>query len=257
MGNSSSTRNMIRNSITMQTMQKYVDTNILTTQTNTTNLNYADVNILNGEGCPISIKQSVFNAIRVNQDLDEESIQDLQNSLSTDLQNTATQNAELINGAFNITGGNNTTAVNDVRNNIDVVVKNEITKTKIQKIVNDSFNQNSGKVTMLFCRNSPISVDQSIVSNVISQNILHTLGQALSKNDVISTVITEADQKAKQQNQGLNDIIDSIGKAITGPVGISIGGLILCCCIIIIAVIVLGMSPAGQNAGKKLAAKYT
>lgn len=257
MGNSASTRNLIRNDITMKTVQSYVDTNILTTETRTTNLNYADVNILNGDGCPISIKQSIFNAITVNQNLDEESIQDLQNSLSSDLQNTATQNAELINGAFNITGGNDTTAVNDVKNSIDVVVKSEITKSKIQKIVNDSFNQNSGKVTMIFCRNSPISVDQSIVSNVISQNILHTLGQSLAKNETIAKVVSAADQKAKQQNEGLNNIIDSIGKAITGPIGISIGGLILCCCIIIIAVVVLGMSPAGQNAGKKLASKYT
>lgn len=256
MGNSASTRNFIQNNVTMKMTQEFVSKNIAKTTTNTTNLNYSKIDIGYAKNCPVTQKQSIFNKIEIDSNLNDTSLNELKNELTTALDNTVSQNTELINGAFNVTGGNNTSAINDVRSNINMVLTNTINKTNINKVVNDTFNQNTGEIKYLFCEDSPITVDQNIVSNIIARNILYTVGQALSQNEVLARVINEADQKAKQQNQGLNDIIDSIGKAITGPIGISIGGVVLFCCILIIAVIVLGMSPAGQNAAKKLSSKY-
>jgi uncharacterized membrane protein YoaK (UPF0700 family) len=118
---------------------------------------------------------------------------------------------------------------------------------------------NDGQLTVEFCKGSPLKWNQSIVSNVISENIIHSVSTQLLKNKQIQSLVAYVDQKASQKNQGLNDLVDSIGKALssvigafTGPLAaVWIGGLILCC-VCCVALLYFMMSPAGQKAATNI-----
>ena len=259
MGNTTSTTNLIRNETNMSLTQSYVNNNLISSTQNSTNIQTITLNITNADGCPITTNQSITNTQQLKAELSSNSNVAFTNSLQQSLDSTVTQNASMINGFAAATGGNDTDVTNNVTNIIHETVAQTLTNNNIMQIAQNSYNAQTATLTMAFCKNSPIQMNQTIVSNVISQNILNAVSEALLANSTISALISHADQTASMQNQGLNDLVDSMGKALssvigafTGPIGYAyIGGCILCC-VCCLALLYFMMSPAGQKSATTL-----
>ena len=270
MGNTSSTTNIINNATNLQLTQDFVTNNILTAQTNVNNTQVLELTITDADGCPITTNQTITNSVAVKTQIDSTAVTTLQNQLQSSLQSTLSQNASMVNGFAAATGGNNTDTYNKISNTINEKVQQSVTVNNIQKIATNSYDSQKGTLTMAFCRNSPINMNQTIVSNVISQNILNNLQQSLLSDTTISNLISHADQSASQQNQGLNNLVDSIGKAISDIIGSFTGpwaavaiACVILCCLCCAGLVYFMMSPAGQeatttaaNAGANYAAKH-
>jgi hypothetical protein len=239
----------------MSLTQNYVNNNLISSTQNSTNIQTITLNITNADGCPITTNQSITNTQQLKAELSANSNVAFTNSLQQSLDSTVTQNASMINGFAAATGGNETNVTNDVRNIINETVSQTLTNNNIMQIAQNSYNAQTATLTMAFCKNSPIQMNQTIVSNVISQNILNSVSEALLANSTISALISHADQTASMKNQGLNDLVDSMGKALssiigayTGPMaGVAIGITVLLC-VCCLALLYFMMSPAGQQA---------
>lgn len=255
MGNTTSTTNLIKNETNMSLTQSYVNNNLISSTQNSTNIQTITLNITNADGCPITTNQSITNTQQLVASLNNSSNVAFTNSLQQSLDSTVTQNASMINGFAAATGGNDTNVTNDVRNIINETVSQTLTNNNIMQIAQNSYNAQTATLTMAFCKNSPIQMNQTIVSNVISQNILNSVSEALLANSTISALISHADQTASQHSQGLNDVVDSMGKALSSVIGAFTGpmaaGYIAGCiflCVCCLALLYFMMSPAGQHA---------
>ena len=245
MGNTSSTTNLIKSSTNMSLMQSFVTNNILQTTTDVSNIQTLNINIVDADGCPIRTNQNITNSVQIKTNIDNTGESQLQNDLMQSLQSTLSQNASMVNGFAAATGGNSTNVTNEITNAINVAIRNEVTVNNIQQTATRSYNSQSGTLTMYFCRNSPIEMNQTIVSNVISQNVLTNVQKALLKNSTVSNLISYADQTASMQNKGLDDVIKAIGDAISGFIkayAMICVGIVAVCCIGILAILFMGSS---------------
>jgi hypothetical protein len=265
MGNTTSTQNFIKNETNMSLTQKYVTNNLLTDSTNSANIQTINITVTDGDGCPVTTNQSITNNISLKTQLDSNNTTNFTNSLQQSLSSTLSQNASMVNGFASATGGNATNVTNSIQNTINEKVQQSCTVNNIMKVAKSSYNQQTATLTMDFCRNSPIQMNQTIVSNIVAQNILTSVANALMADTTVSNLVSYADQTATQHNQGFNDVIDSVGKAISNIFSSAtipcIIGMVVCI-VICIALLIFMLSPAGQeatttaaNAGATYAAK--
>lgn len=255
MGNTSSTENIIQNSTNLSLTQTFTTNNILVDNENANNNQVITLSITDADGCPIDTTQSIVNSLTVSNKIDNTATQTLANQLNSSLQSTLQQNASMVNGFAAATGGNNTDAYNYVSNKVSEIISQKITLNNIETIAKTAYNSQQATLTMAYCKNSPITMNQTIVSNIISQNILNNLQTALLQDTTISNLVSFADQTASQQNQGLNDLVDSIGKAVSSILGAFEGpfqnvaiACVILCCLCCAGFVYFLMSPAGQQA---------
>ena len=254
MGNTSSTQNFINNSTNINISQSYVTKNLLGANQNSTNIVSLKIKFGYADGCPVDTSQTIQNNQTLVTSLNNTNNVQFANELQQSLESTLTQNANMVNGFAAATGGNSTNVTNSITNTIKEKITQTLTNENIMKIAQSSYNEITGEVTYEYCKNSPVKMNQSIVSNIISQNILTNVSNAIMKDSTVQKLVSYADQKASQENQGLNNVIDAIGKALSGIIGsftgpmaaIPIAACILCC-VCCLALLYFMMSPAGQQ----------
>lgn len=239
----------------MNLTQSYVNTNVISATVDNTNTQTITINITNADGCPIDATQSITASTVLEANINEQNTTQFANDLATSIDSTAKQNAAMQNGLLAATGGNDTNAVNSVTNKVNEIVKQTLTTTNILNTASRTYNKQTGTVTMVFCKNSPIKINQSIVSNIISHNILTAVGDALMKDSTISGIVSKADQTSSEHNSGLDDLATAVGNALanivgafTGPMGAAYVASAVLSCICCLALLYFLLSPAGQKA---------
>ena len=266
MGNSQSQVANIVNSSCMSVTNDFVSTNIATTQASSVNKLTFTLNIGVADGCPVKVGQKIESTVSALSTLSKNASRTLASSLQSQLSAALTQSTEMVNGLAAATGGNTQDTTMSITNTIEQSITNRINDTNINQVAVDSYNSIDGVLNIAVCRNSPIEVNQGIVSNIIAQNILTQITADILNNSAIATASATGSQTTSMKNQGLNDLVDSIGKAVSSIVGAFTGplaavwiacALVLCLCCA--GLVYFLMSPAGQNATKTAAnagAKY-
>ena len=254
MGNAQSTTTNIVNSVGMSVVNDFVTTNIATTQGSSTNINTFTVNIGVMESCPLTIGQDIRSSVTVLQQVTDNQTNALATNLSTALNNAVDSNSQMVNGLAAMTGGNNQSTSTNIKNTISESISNNINSTSINQVAAASFNKNALTLNIGVCQNSPIQANQGIVSNVIAQNILTKITNDIVNNSLIATASSNASSSTGMHNQGLNDLVDSIGKAIssiigsfTGPYAAVVIACVIMLCLCCAGLVYFMMSPAGQQ----------
>lgn len=199
--------------------------------------------------CPLNLGQTINAQVAAIGKVDDTQAQQLQTSLSTALNAAAQSNSEMVNGVMAATGGNEQDTRTNITNTIEQSVRNSINTTTINQVAATSVNMQTMTLNIGACQNSPIQANQGIVSNVIAQNILTKVSNAIVSSNLVSAATANATTSSGMHNQGLNDLIDSVFKGLTGIWGI----VALVVCVIVIGAVIFLMSPAGQEASVKLA----
>ena len=249
MGNSQSTVTNIVNQSSLSVTNDFVSTTMASTQASSTNMQTFTLNIGAMANCPLNLGQTINAQVAAIATVTDKQAQQLQTSLATSLDAAAQSNSEMVNGVMAATGGNEQSTRTNIRNTIEQSVRNSITATTINQVAATSVNRQTMTLNIAACQNSPIQANQGIISNVIAQNILSKVSQAIVSSDLVSSASANAASSTGMQNQGLNDLIDSIFKGLTGIWGI----IALVVCVIVIGAVIFLMSPAGQESTVKLA----
>lgn len=249
MGNSQSTVTNIVNKSSLSVVNDFVSTTIASTQASSTNMQTFTLNIGAMTNCPLNLGQTINAQVAAIATVTDTQAQQLQTSLATSLDAAAQSNSEMVNGVMAATGGNEQETRTNITNTIDQSVRNSITATTINQVAATSVNMQTMTLNIGACQNSPIQANQGIVSNVIAQNILSKVSNAIVSSNLVSAASANASTTTGMHNQGLNDLIDSIFKGLTGIWGI----IALVVCVIVIGAVIFLMSPAGQESTVKLA----
>ena len=244
MGNSQSQVANIVNSSSMSVVNNFVSTNIATTSATNTNTQTFTLNIGIIDNCPLKLGQQITSqTVAIGQVSDTQTAQ-LATQLQSTLEAALQQSTSMVNGLAAATGGNSQDVTTNIKNTIDQSIKNNITRTNINQVAASSVHTETMTLNIAACQNSPIQANQGIVSNVIAQNILTKISNDIASSSLIATASASASQDSGMHNQGLNDLVDSIFKGLTGIWGI----IALVVCVICIGILAFALSPAGQEA---------
>ena len=255
MGNSQSQVANIVNSSSMSVVNNFVSTNIATTSATDTSTQTFTLNIGFMDNCPLKLGQQITSqTVAIGQVSDTQAAQ-LATQLQSTLEAALKQSTDMVNGLAAATGGNSQDVSTNIQNTINQSIRNNITRTNINQVAASSVKTETMTLNIAACQNSPIQANQGIISNVIAQNILTQITHDIASSSLIATASASASQDSGMHNQGLNDLVDSIGKAISGIIGSFTGpyaavaiACVILCCLCCAGLVYFLMSPAGQEA---------
>lgn len=247
MGNKQSMVTDIVNNASMTLTNDYVTKNVLNTDVSSTNIQDLTINIGIADGCPISTVQKISSKVSVKTEINQDQTKEFQAKLKGSLESALEQSSKMVNGLGAMTGGNTQDIKASIRNTINQSIINRVTTENIMNTAVNAINIQSGKLNMAVCRNSPISMEQGIESNVVAQNILTQITEDILKNEMIAESKATSKQTATMENIGF--------EAIANASVYCFAALAVVCCVAILAFLALGMSDAGQSAISKAGGK--
>jgi hypothetical protein len=218
-------------------------------------INLADTSFT---GCRVNVSQGAQTTLAASGTLKTENIQDLKTKLQNDAQTAIDNAAAQKSGFLAPSVMNSATAVTDLKTTVTNIIDSTMSSTTVQNIVANAQNNqliNAGKMVATcdpqyrLPGEYDFNFDQNILQSVTAKGIADALTKALSDTITANTTNTSVQQSATQETQGLNDLIDSIFKGLTGIWGI-VAAIV---CIIICGVLIFLLSPAGQNATRTAA----
>ena len=260
MGNSQSTVTNIVNNSSLSVANDFVSTTIASTQASSTNIQTFTLNIGAMANCPLNLGQTINAQVSSIAQVSDAQAQQFQTDLASSLDAAAQTNSEMVNGVMAATGGNEQETRTNITNTIQQSVRNSITATTINQVAAMSVNMQTMTLNIGACQNSPIKANQGIVSNVIAQNILNKVSNAILSSNLVATASANASSSTGMQNQGLNNLVDSffngISNVLQSATGIWIGLSVICCVLICVALVFL-MSSSGGNKGGGASANFS
>lgn len=257
MGNEQSTVANIVNKSCMSVTNDFVSTNISKTAVTSVNTQTFTINIGVADHCPINASQTIKADVAALGSVSSTSAKELATNLQGALSAALDQNTSMISGLAG-GGGNSQSTTTNIQNEIEMSIRNRITNTNINEVAASSFNTNTMTMNIGVCQYSPISANQGIVSNVIAQNILTQISTDIASSSAVASLAASASQTSLQENKGLDDLVESIGKAVSSIIGAFTGpyaavaiACVLMLCLCCAGLVYFMMSPAGQEAASK------
>lgn len=252
-------------------------TNIVTNNTQETGASGANIQGMKvnfGEiiGCDVNLSQKITSKTMASSEFSVEEIAELQTSITNDMQAAATAALEknsqmgselgaLVSGDMN----------QDIKTAIDMEIKNlvtnNITTNNLTSTVSEQVNIQDGELNVkrYDCTVGSASLDfsQDVVSEVKAESVMSTLKEAIANNKVLNKMAASADAAATQKQGGIAEVMDSVFGGIAGVIGTSqqgamaASGFSACIvCVIVIGMVMMFMSPAGQNMGRNAMKKF-
>lgn len=209
-------------------------------------------------GCRVNASQGATTNITASGTLKTQNVQDLKTKLQNDAK-TAIDNAAAQKSGFLAPSiANSASATTDLKNKVTNIIENTMSSTTVQNILAQATNNQNINAGKMVATCDPkyrlpgeydFNFDQNILQSVTAKGIADAITNALSDTIATATTDTAVKQTAKQETQGVNDLVDSVFKGLTG-----IWGIIACViCVIIIGAVAFLLSPAGQNATRTAA----
>ena len=209
-------------------------------------------------GCRVNVSQGASTTVTASGSLKSENIQDLKSKLQNDAKTAIDNAASQKSGFLAPSVANSASATTDLKNKVTNIIENTMSSSTVQNIVANAQNNqriDAGKMVATcepkyrFPGEYDFNFDQNILQSVTAKGVADAITNALSDTITQNTTDTAVKQTAKQETQGLNDLVDSIFKGLTGIYGI----IAVVCCVIICGALMFLMSPAGQGATSKFA----
>ena len=147
------------------------------------------------------------------------------------------------------------------------LVTNNITTNNLTSTVSEQVNIQDGELNVkrYDCTVGSASLDfsQDVVSEVKAESVMSTLKEAIANNKVLNKMAASADSTATQKQGGIAEVMDSVFGGIADVIGTSQQGAmagsaasVCICCVLVIGMVMMFMSPAGQNMGRTAMTKF-
>lgn len=221
-----------------------------------------NLNIERNVGCNISTDQTINSSFMATTEQITDSFQQVSNELVSELQAQASAALDKQSQAGNFQFGDRQNVNQTINTEIENEVKTMMETNNLTKTVNESVNIQDQTINIgeTICLNGEqLSFKQNISADLAAQAVAKNVLSAISKNAVVNEVVVKAESEAKAKAGGAAEVVDSVGTAATGIIGavtgpmkygiMAISGI---CCMLIVAMIVMGLSPAGQSKMKNM-----
>lgn len=276
MGGGGSTTQNIEQTFNFKAINKNV-TEIVTNNTQETGASGANIQGMKvnfGEiiGCDVNLSQRITSSTMASSEFSVEEIDQLQDSITNDMQAAATaaleKNSQMGSelGAL-MSGDMNQDIKTSVDMEIENLVKKTITTNNLTTTVSEQVNIQDGELNVkrYDCTVGSASLDfsQDVVSEVKAESVMSALKDAISNNTVLNKMAASADAAATQKQGGIAEMMDSVFGGIADVIGTSQQGAmagsaasVCICCVLVIGMVMMFMSPAGQNMGRTAMKKF-
>ncbi len=247
-------------------------TNIITNNSSTTtatgaNIQGMKVNFGQIIGCDVNLSQRITSKTMASSDFTADEITDLQNEITNDMQAAATaaleNNTEMGSELGGVLDGGDTNMeiTNEVNMEIQNLVETNITTTNVNNTVAEQVNIQDGELNLQYydCSDTGAKLDfsQDIMAEVKATSIMNILKQAIQENKILNKMAAVTESEAKKKKGGIAGVLDSLFGGIAGIIGTSQEGAmagsaasVCMVCVLVIGLVVMFLSPAGQNMGR-------
>src|SRR6056300_1200724 len=272
MGPPPTTNQSIENTFNMSAVNESIYNEINKTATSTTasgtNIQDLTLNIMNLDGCSVQTGQKITAKTMSSSEFSSQQTTDIKNAITTEMEASASnaleQNSELGSELGALVGGDSNMEIQtEVNMEIRNLIENTITTETLNSTVAEQVNIQGQTLNIGNCVDSDIKLDQDIVAEVAATSITKMLTQAISENAMLNQLAASAEGTSKTSAGGFAEMFDSIFGGIAGIIGTSQQGAMaasgfstICCCVLVIAMVMMSMSPAGQNMGRGAMAKF-
>jgi hypothetical protein len=260
-GNSSKTSAQQTQEFFNQTTNSFMDSHSQTVNASASGVNTINLQGADLSGCRTYLSQDIDTSVTATGQLSTQSISEM----NTQLQNAASQKidqmAQQKSGFLAPSIMNSAQATSDLKTKVTNIINNTMQSSTVQNILAAANNLNVANNQGLKATCDPayklpgpcgrtgqdgcdFVIDQKLKQTVVAKGISDAITKALFSDSVVNSAVQAATQTATQQTQGVNDLVDSIFKGLTGIYGI----IALICCCVCIAVLIFLLSPAGQQA---------
>ena len=226
------------------------------------NIQNMNLNIERNVGCNISTDQTITSSFMATTEQITESFQNVSNELVSELQAQAGAALDKQSQAGNFQFGDRQNVNQTINTEIENEVKTMMETNNLTKTVNESVNIQDQTINIgeTICLNGEqLSFKQNISADLAAQAVAKNVLSAISKNAVVNEVVVKAESEAKAKAGGAAEVVDSVGTAATGIIGAVTGPMKYAimaaaglCCMLVIAMLVMGLSPAGQSKMKNM-----
>ena len=221
-----------------------------------------NLNIVRNIGCNISTDQTINSRFMAKTEQITSSFQNVSNELVSELQAQADAAMDKQTQAGNFQFGDRQNVNQTINTEIENIVKTQMETNNLTKTVNESVNIQEQTINIgeTICLNGEqLSFKQNISADLAAQAVAKNVLSAISTNAVVNEVVAKGESEAKSKAGGAAEVVDSVGDAATGIIGavtgpmkygiMAISGI---CCMLVIAMLVMGLSPAGQSKMKNM-----
>lgn len=257
-GGGSSTINQEFNmSVVNDILYESVTNNTNITESSMQNIQGMSLRIERNVGCNISTDQTITSSFMATTEQITDSFQNVQNDIVNELQAQAGAALDKQTQMGNMQFGDRQNVNQTINSEIENIVRTQMETNNLTKTVNESVNIQNQEIVIgeTICFNGEsLNFKQNISADLAAQAVAKNLLSAINTNSTATSIIQEGEATAATMAGGAAEVVEEVGEAatgilgaMTGPVKYAIIAAVICCLVIVIAMVMMGMSPAGQN----------
>jgi hypothetical protein len=192
----------------------------------------------------IDVTQTINSQNQASGELSSSAIAKMQSDVDSSL-SAALDQATKANNDIGSTGNATSDNASSIKNALSAAVTNTITVDNYQKMVQSTIDKNGATLTILGDARD-IKIDQNIVANVISRNIMKSIIDQTNSSLASSNTGVQITQSATSATTGVGSIFQGLFDLVGGIFGNLAAAYIVlplvclcCCCIVVLAFLVL------------------
>jgi len=219
------------------------------------NIQSMQIDLRNIVACTTNISQTVNASASASSTLENDQTTAIKNAITTEMQAAVQAQVDKVTEAGNFQFGDKQNVNQNVILAVQNVIENSIVTENINEAVAEQVTIQDGVYTIdgYDCTlGGEINYSQDITAQVVANIVTKNLTDSIAQSDVLNQLQAAADAATKTENKGIADIINSIFEGLTGWMKYIAIASVVCCCMVVILAVVMGLSPAGQNATRNM-----
>ena len=219
------------------------------------NIQSMQIDLRNIVACTTNISQTVNASASASSTLENDQTTAIKNAITTEMQAAVQAQIDKVTEAGNFQFGDKQNVNQNVILAVQNVIENSIVTENINEAVAEQVTIQDGVYTIdgYDCTlGGEINYSQDITAQVVANIVTKNLTDSIAQSDVLNQLQAAADAATKTENKGIADIINSIFEGLTGWMKYIAIASVVCCCMVVILAVVMGLSPAGQNATRNM-----
>jgi hypothetical protein len=203
-------------------------------------------------GCDITGTQTINAEAVSSSELTSETTTEIKNAVTNEMQAAVEAQIEKATEMGNFQFGDKQNVNQEVTMEITNIVDNTIVTETLNEAIAAQVSIQNNEVEFRDCKDSDLDFSQNVTAKVAAKVITTAIQDAIASSQVMNDLDAAAGGGASSENKGLSDLVGTFFEGLTGPMKYGIIACVVCCCLLVLAMIVIGLSPAGQSATANL-----
>ena len=219
------------------------------------NIQSMDVVMKNVVGCTSTFRQDIDASASSSSTLTNEQATAIKNAITTEMIAGVKAQIDKVTEFGNFQYGDEANISSDLNLEIQNIISNSVNVENINSAIAEQVSIQDKKITIdgYNCLEAgEINFTQDISAQLVATLITNNLTNSIASSELLNKLKADVDAASKVENKGFADLVTSFFDGLTGPMKYALLASVIGCCLLVVMVVVMGLSPAGQNATRNL-----